>query len=368
MLFRSARRPGLLPAALTREFAIPDEARRQDAELRGFALLLRAPQLTLLRRTHDGSEPLPASPLVERATLARRRLGAAVAEEADVVLPMRRIARQALARPAPSMADALPRTLSATAVQALRDCPYRFFSRSALRLHEGKELDAEFDRSDYGRWVHGLLYRFHQDRSGLDDMVQLHAAADAEQAALGLEAAALLPFRVAFDRFAADYLAWLNTHEAAGWRFVAGEVARNSSPPDLDGLTLDGRLDRIDRDGHGRVMLIDYKTGSRDKDKLRQRVREPLEDTQLAFYAALLNADEAVLPPRALYLAFGEREPPLAIEHLDVARSAAALIDGLAGDLAALRAGSGAAALGEGEVCRHCEARGLCRRDHWSAA
>ncbi len=36
-----------------------------------------------------------------------------------------------------------------------------------------------------------------------------------------------------------------------------------------------------------RAMLIDYKTGNADK--LKQRVAEPLEDTQLAFYAALLT-------------------------------------------------------------------------------
>ena len=50
-----------------------------------------------------------------------------------------------------------------------------------------------------------------------------------------------------------------------------------------------------------------------------------------------------------------------------MALSAALLIDGLSADLAALRAGAGAPALGEGEVCETCEARGLCRRDHWSA-
>jgi ATP-dependent helicase/nuclease subunit B len=49
-----------------------------------------------------------------------------------------------------------------------------------------------------------------------------------------------------------------------------------------------------------------------------------------------------------------------------VALSASLLVDGLAADLHALRAGAGATALGEGDVCRHCEARGLCRRDHWT--
>jgi len=78
-----------------------------------------------------------------------------------------------------------------------------------------------------------------------------------------------------------------------------------------------------------------------------------------------LLAEESSPAARAFYLALPERKPPEAIEHEDVARSATLLVDGLAADLRALRHGAGAPALGEGEVCRYCEARGLCRRDHW---
>jgi ATP-dependent helicase/nuclease subunit B len=111
-------------------------------------------------------------------------------------------------------------------------------------------------------------------------------------------------------------------------------------------------------------MLIDYKTGNRDK--VKERLAEPLEDTQLAFYAVLLTEEGRDVPPRAVYLSLTEREVPKEFEHDDVALSAALLVDGLAADLAALRAGAGAPALGEGEVCTSCEARGLCRRDHWT--
>jgi ATP-dependent helicase/nuclease subunit B len=136
-------------------------------------------------------------------------------------------------------------------------------------------------------------------------------------------------------------------------------------PPELEGVALDGRLDRIDLGADGGAMVIDYKTGN--VQKLAQRARQPLEDTQLAFYAALLTEEPSDPPPRAIYLALQEREGPKEIEHQDVALSAAQLIEGLAADLAALRGGAGALALGEGDACLHCAARGLCRRDHWSA-
>jgi len=214
-----------------------------------------------------------------------------------------------------------------------------------------------------------VLHRFHSQRSGTDDRAQLLAAADAVQAELGLDAAAHWPFRAAFESAAEHYLDWLHARDAQGWRFAGGELERRCAPPDLDGLVLDGRLDRIDLSGNagqGGAMLIDYKTGNADK--LARRVRTPLEDTQLAFYAALLTDEPQEPPPRAIYLAIDERKPPREIEHPDVALSAALLIEGLAADLSALREGAGAPALGEGESCEHCYARGLCRRDHWSGS
>jgi ATP-dependent helicase/nuclease subunit B len=355
-----------LPVTVSQAFGVADAARRRREQTLAFAQLLRAPQVTLLSRLHDAGEALAPSPLLERALLARRRMGAIVPPAQAATLPSRRVPLQPVARPAPAMRDAMPQRLSATKVQALRDCPYRFFARVALGLAEADELDVALDKSDYGRWMHGLLDRFHAQRSRSDDLGELVAAADAEQAALGLDAAALWPYRAAFDRFATHYLAWLQDHEAQGWRFAAGEVARERAPAALGGLVLEGRLDRIDTDAVGATLLIDYKTGQRDK--LRQRVQEPLEDTQLAFYAALLADDaSAAAATRAIYLVLSERDAPEAFEHRDVAASAALLVEGLAADLHALREGSGAPALGEGDVCRHCEARGLCRRDHWSA-
>jgi ATP-dependent helicase/nuclease subunit B len=113
------------------------------------------------------------------------------------------------------------------------------------------------------------------------------------------------------------------------------------------------------------VALIDYKTGA--PATLRSTVRHPLEDTQLATYAALLGD----LPPgravHAMYLALDDREAPVEVVHPDVAATARAFVDGLAADLREIAGGAGLPALGEGAVCTHCEARGLCRRDHWSA-
>ena len=355
----------LLPDGLLRELDLAHSAERRNRERAAFAQLLRVAPLTLLRRDTEGGEPLAASSLVEHAWQARRRLGRPAPEESRPALPRRAIARSPLSRPAPVAAQAMPTRLSASAVEALRACPYRFYALNVLALREAPELEAELEKRDYGTWIHGVLLRFHHDRPDADpaasDLQRLIAAADAEQVALGLDAAQLLPFRAAFGHFAANYLGWLHARDTERWRFAAGEAALRSEPAVLGGVVLDGRIDRIDvHIPSGTRQLIDYKTGSLQA--LKNKVAEPLEDTQLAFYAALVGGDA---PLHATYLVLDDRKAPHAVEHADVAASAAPLVDGLARDLARLRRGAGLPALGEAGTCEYCEARGLCRRDHW---
>ena len=111
--------------------------------------------------------------------------------------------------------------------------------------------------------------------------------------------------------------------------------------------------------------MIDYKTGGAAG--LRDKLRDPLEDTQLAFYAAqVLSSTDAPDALSAIYLALDDRKGIAELPHKDVADSARVLLDGLAHDWRRLQQGAPMLALGEGMVCDHCEARGLCRRDHWS--
>ena len=110
---------------------------------------------------------------------------------------------------------------------------------------------------------------------------------------------------------------------------------------------------------------LDYKTGNADS--LRSRAHSGSEDTQLSFYAALggemgANAAGKV---RAGYVHLDPKAVKL-IEHPDVTDSAEVLLQGLARDWQSLRDGRPMPALGDGPVCGHCHARGLCRRDHWA--
>ncbi|MGH8822321.1 MAG: RecB family exonuclease, partial [Rhodoferax sp.] len=160
------------------------------------------------------------------------------------------------------------------------------------------------------------------------------------------------------------YLDWLAQHEATGTRFEQAEAWQEQP---LGELTLIGRIDRIDQcaaleSANAQALLIDYKTEALAKS--RDRVRRPLEDTQLAFYAALLSHDTL----RAAYVNVGEKGVTTTVEQPAVVEVRDALVAGILHDLQRIAAGAAMPALGEGSACDFCAARGLCRKDFWDAA
>src|SRR5436305_327921 len=186
----AAAPPPLLPEPVASALGVPTTATRRAAETLAFAHLLRLPRVTLLRRLDDGGEPLAPSPLVERLALAVRRAGRTLPAASDpreatgfVVTPV--------ARPRPAAPDRLPASLSASACEALRACPYRFFALRMLKLGEVEELDDEVAKRDYGKWLHEVLHRFHLTRDTplppADEEARLHEVARAVQLAQMLD-------------------------------------------------------------------------------------------------------------------------------------------------------------------------------------
>ncbi len=354
---------------------LPSKASRQRRLALAFTHLLRVPRLVLIRRRADGDELLAPSGLADRLLLRRRGGPDAVAER-EVTWPMGEVAREVTPRPQPKVNGRLPSSWSASAVEALRVCPYQFFARSVLRLKEHDELDEGADKSDYGRWLHAALERFHRERSASatfdEDLLHLRRAAEqvlAERVDSGaITASALLPFSAGLAGFAGRYVEWLRGHEGEGWRYREAEVERRWGDTATGGLRLHGRIDRIDEHPKtGAVHLIDYKTSARGS--LTGKVNLPLEDTQLAVYGALLlDSLPAGTPLSAAYLPLDEGGPIRQVAHPDVAQTARQMVDALALERQRIESGTPLPALGEGNACEHCEARGLCRRDHWPIA
>ena len=370
------KRLGAAPAAISligdaqaAALGVPTAADRRRSELLAFVQLLAVPRLTLMRRRVDGNDPLADSPLVERLALALAAQGCGLAQWHDPRGELA-IAPTPIRMSAPVAPQQLPARLSASACEALRACPYRFFALNMLRLREDDELERDVEKRDYGNWLHALLFEFHRTRAAPADraieLERLLALARASQATQGMGAADFLPFAASFESFAPRYIDWLHGRDAEGARWLAGEDEVVLPLEGLEGIELRGIIDRIDERRVGTqptIELIDYKTGSATA--LREKLRQPLEDTQLAFYAALMRA-RTELPLTARYLALDGSKGLEEIEHKGVEGSAAALVEGLSEDLRRLQAGAGLPALGVGSTCRHCAARGICRRDHWA--
>ncbi|XHS77636.1 PD-(D/E)XK nuclease family protein [Burkholderiaceae bacterium UC74_6] len=360
----SARLPALISDAQATAIGLPDLDSQRQAAAFAFAQLLRAPALTLLRRTAVGAEPLAPSPLVERLNLALARAHLPPLPEWRDARLSQAIEPDTPARAAAVAPGLLPARLSASAVESLRQCPYQFFGRVLLGLREQEELEGELEKRDYGTWLHDVLQAFHEGRPNeLDDEAWLRECARQQTEKHGLAAEEFLPYEASFERFVPRYLDWLQATEAVDQRFEAGEIERSVMPwsdAPLAGLQLQGRIDRIDTSPEGHV-LIDYKTSS--VDRLKSMVKQPLEDTQLAVYAAFMAEDGARL--KARYLALDDGKGLAEIEHPDAADTAQALIDGLGEDLRQLHAGAPLPALGEGTACDYCAMRGLCRKDDW---
>lgn len=335
---------------------LPSREQLAQATRASWRYALAFPDVDVLWRGSEDGESLMPSGLVQELQLQR---SAALASDPST---LRLVNRQPGGRPGP-LGAALPlRQLSSSAYADLRACPYRFFALRQLGLKEAEEIEIDLSKRDFGNWVHHVLKLFHEDlrhapASGPTQRLALIDAA-AEQATrqLGLSPGEFLPFAAAWPRVRAGYLEWLAAHEASGATFVAAEVWRETP---LGPLTLAGKIDRIDRLPDGSTLVLDYKTEARGK--TAQRIKEPLEDTQLAFYAALLSDDTLA----AAYLNLAEKEGSRSYVQADIVALRDRLLEGIASDMTRIAQGAPMPALGEGQACEHCAARGLCRKDFW---
>ncbi len=353
--------------------ATPDDLRQ--AQWEAFELLLTRPTVVCLYRAGQGSEPLEPSPWLQRWSQTSGHAW----QDACPQWQAHQLETSPVSMPGPRLNEhtrtLLPEHLSATSYEALRQCPYRFFAQSVLRLQDVDELEEGVDRSDYGTWLHEVIHQFHLEREQLlltrtvdEDVDAWLRVADKVMKQMGLQGEAtrpyFLPYRSVLGSMAQAYVQWLHQHEQAGWRCVdnESEVKRPLPMPDGEAsVTLKGKIDRTDasyRDDQRARMVIDYKSGSLQG--LKEKVKRPQEDTQLPFYAALVGPDVT----DAAYLHLDAKGATL-ISHPDVQASAQALLEGMEQDMSRLMQGAAMPALGDATACAYCQARGLCRRDHW---
>ena len=208
--------------------------------------------------------------------------------------------------------------------------------------------------------MHDILRRFHERYP----QVRGHIAAELD-AALRQISAEVFADLLAHD-FAARawlarwyqslpaYLEWQTENEAQGWRYAEAESGFELQ---LEGVRLRGRIDRLDVKEDERK-VFDYKT--QNEQALRNKLKEPGEDVQLACYAYAQEANEAA------FVSIEGGKVKAVVPRHDVAQLAQLNAERLVRVMGDIRNGAGLPANGIDQACRYCEMRGVCRKGEWS--
>jgi ATP-dependent helicase/nuclease subunit B len=260
----------------------------------------------------------------------------------------------------PAAAETVPGSVSISAYNSLVACPYQFHARHILRLNELDEVQEAIEKRDYGDLVHKILQRFHERHSCVDEQPReemesaLRRISAEEFAGLVEQDFAARAWLARWYDSLPAYLEWQAESEAEGWRYAGAEKAFELQ---LEGVQLRGRIDRIDAKADEKRVL-DYKT--QGDQLLRNKLKEPGEDVQLACYALAETAGEVA------FVSIEHGKVKAVVPPHDVGQLARLNAERLTQVMARIRSGAGMPANGVDAVCGHCEMRGVCRKGEWS--
>jgi RecB family exonuclease len=225
--------------------------------------------------------------------------------------------------PGPGLRVRLPAWHSASALEELARCPYRYFLRRVVRLDPPEEPEEALALSpaELGEIAHDILRRLGRDAAAGKGWGEIEAAVRRSVDRFARENPTGLPglFRIrcrAVERDVARLAACERSREAErpGWRVDRVEEAFSlPATPFLPAIR--GRVDRIDRGPAGEARVIDYKyrdpaRGEIPPDWIRHGLSHQVP-VYLAFAASLSPVPSAV--SAAFYFlrnGFGVEEAP----------------------------------------------------------
>lgn len=162
-----------------------------------------------------------------------------------------------------------PRKVAVTALRAWLECPFRFYLSRVLRMAVVDAGKTEMDAMDFGTLCHAALEAMGREVA-LRDCTEpgqireyLHANLETEAARrFGTELTLPLIVQLESARQRLARAAVVQAQlRADGW--VIADVERKFTL-DVGGLTVSGKIDRIDRHaGTGLIRVLDYKTSDR---------------------------------------------------------------------------------------------------------
>ncbi|MES2623920.1 MAG: PD-(D/E)XK nuclease family protein [Pseudomonadota bacterium] len=189
-------------------------------------------------------------------------------------------------------------------------CPFRAFAKHRLKVKELPELSYGLSPSAVGECIHNALQNFWQV---MQSSMQLHAA-DEDELATHISAAvisALLTVARRYpqtmtpryhalehERLCKLLVGWMQAEKSRGHFSVLANEEKLAWR--FANLTLNLRIDRIDRNEDGSLTVVDYKTGQKTS-QLWQEERP--EKPQLLLYQTAVDAQQKYGPTTALLYA-----------------------------------------------------------------
>lgn len=246
----------LLAPAILRALGVPGSDFRIGLSAHDLAGALGAPEVVLSRAQRDAEGPTIASRFLLRVQALlgedlierhRERSIPLLARELDTVRESRPAKRP---RPRPS-AEQRRVAVSVTALDRLRSDPYQFYAQAILALRELDPLDAEPSPAWQGTLAHKILEDWHKGKGRLDALAEQH-----------LEAMNAHPLTRALWRpRLLRALEWVELKLAQN-EGRNPEIVEKKGEMSVNGVTIHGKVDRIDRLPDGSMAIIDYKTGN----------------------------------------------------------------------------------------------------------
>ena len=247
-----------LPPKVRASLKMPTLDFRIGLAAHDFASALGAPEVLITRARRDSKSPTVES----RFLLRLQAISGGLPRDRNLERLTRALddpgTPQPADRPAPSPpAEQRPDKISVTAVDRLKADPFAFYARAILKLQKRDPVDDDHTARWKGIAVHQVLQEWQQHDDCNPDKLRQRAERLLKDEAIHPMLRALWAPRLLE---AIDWIAAMERdNQAEGRRPLAAEVTGQTA---LAGVTVEGRVDRIDRMADGSLGIIDYKTGA----------------------------------------------------------------------------------------------------------
>ena len=254
--------PWLAPQ-IRRALGLPGLEYRTGLAAHDFMSALGAPRVVLTRARRDGRSPTIAS----RLWLRLQALTGGMTRDQRLERLTAALDASATIEPAPRPAPAppvaaRPNKIAVTDLDRLKADPFAFYAKVILGLKKVDPVDAEHHAAWKGTAVHEVLEAWFKE-DGCDPL-KLSARAEA----LIADEAIHPMLRALWAPRLMDAIDWIAAETAKDRE--SGRVpvlAEEFGEAEIAGVTLYGKVDRIDRLADGRLAIVDYKTGQAPRPK-----------------------------------------------------------------------------------------------------